>query len=251
MCLLGFLDYAGTITIDGIDIASIPRQQLRKMITTIPQEVVDIPGSVYDNLVPLELTKSDGEAGSKEYAVNKALSRVGLLWHINDRGGIFASIEDMEFSADQRQLISLARAMLHHDEFETKIVLMDEATCNTNFETESIMQHVMEGAFRRCTRLIVANRPVSYSDCDYLVALNDGRVEYTVDMTKQRAKDEATRKQKRQAVESWMDGTSQELSGLGLPQSAPHCPAAISAQPDGDDDIADIADMVDDLDESN
>lgn len=76
--LLGFLDYTGQITIDGIDISRIPRRKLRSVITAISQEDLDLEGTVRYNLFPeTEDTESSKRAFNDDTAKD-LLTRLGL-----------------------------------------------------------------------------------------------------------------------------------------------------------------------------
>lgn len=174
LTLLNFVKYTGAITIDGVNVSTIPRAQLRQIITTIPQEAVDIPGTVYDSLLPFELLS--GSERHEGLSVMRMLKAVGLLDHVEARGGIHQPVELMEFSAGQRQLLGLARAMLHQEKNNTKIVLMDEAISNVDDDTAKKMQQVMYKAFQNCTMLVVAHKSIPKSDCDKEVEFEDGRL---------------------------------------------------------------------------
>lgn len=144
LTLLNFLHHTGIITIDGVDISNIPREQLRQSITTIPQDHVDIPGTVRDNLLPLEIMKDDEDKKRDDAALTEILKSVGLWDHISRHGGLHEPLTKRGLSAGQRQLLSLARALIHHENTGSKIVIMDEATSNMDYQTDSIMHRVME-----------------------------------------------------------------------------------------------------------
>lgn len=55
LTMLDFLDMTGNITIDGVDISTVPRNQLRVAITTLPQDSIETLGSVRDNLLPFDI----------------------------------------------------------------------------------------------------------------------------------------------------------------------------------------------------
>lgn len=166
--------------IDGVNVSTIPRAQLRQIITTIPQEAVDIPGTVYDSLLPYELLSGSERPESRSLSVMRTLKAVGLLDHVVARGGIHQPVERMEFSAGQRQLLGLARATLHHEKNSTRIVLMDEAISNVDDDTAKKIQQVMYKAFQGCTMLVVAHKSIPKSDCDKEVEFEDGKLVHLV-----------------------------------------------------------------------
>ncbi|TQS33124.1 hypothetical protein Golomagni_06543, partial [Golovinomyces magnicellulatus] len=176
LTLLNFLKHTGSITIDGVDIRNIPRAQLRSMITTIPQDPVDIPGSVRDNLIPTDIMKEPSERKIEFDSIRTVLQSVQLWSHIVAYGGIDKPMETMEFSSGQRQLLSLARAMLHKLEMGTKIVLMDEPLSNVDHRIQAQMQQVMSVAFRTCTKLIISHSNIALRECDILMEFREGRL---------------------------------------------------------------------------
>lgn len=181
--------------IDGINIKNVPHAQLRKMISTIPQDVPEIPGTVRNNLMPFDILKPSGKSGKvHEEMVVVLLESVGLWEHILEHGGINALYDEMKFSAGQRQLFSLVRAMLHKLEYETTIVIMDEATSNLDDATEVLAQHVMGVAFEECTKLIISHRAAAFSQCDLYLEFKDGKLINEVDIGKWRVDDEISRR---------------------------------------------------------
>lgn len=164
--------------IDGIDITHVPRAQLRRVITTIPQDPVFIPGTLRENMVPMDALKTAEAENVADELIIEALTSVGLWEYILSGGGLDAQVEDLEFSAGQKQLASMARAILHHRETQTKIVLMDEATSNIDPDTEKVIQQLVESAFAGCTRLVIAHREATYEDCDVLLEMRNGRMRY-------------------------------------------------------------------------
>lgn len=176
LTLLNFLSYTGRVEIDGVEISDVPRAQLRHIVTSIPQDHVDIPGTVRDNLLPLEIMDEDEVKKQSDSAVIDTLARVNLWEYVERHGGLDEEITKMEFSAGQRQLLSLARAMLHHSKTGSKIVVMDEATSNMDYTTDTIMHDVMKETFVGCTRIIITHRNTVLSDCDSLVKMEDGKL---------------------------------------------------------------------------
>lgn len=176
LTLLNFLHHTGSVTIDGVDISQVPLAQLRHVITTIPQDHVDIPGSVRDNVLPLEIMDEQGVRNEGDAELTEVLQTVGLWEYVSSHGGLDEPIDKMELSAGQRQLLSMARAMLHHRKTGSKIVIMDEATSNMDYQTDTKIHDIMETAFAGSTRLVVTHRNTVLSHCHALIKMEDGRM---------------------------------------------------------------------------
>lgn len=173
LAILNSLSFNGTIKIDGIDVSTIPPQELRRRITTITQNPIELPGSVRDNIVP---TDDDRLREVDDSTVLKVLEKVGLLQYVQDRGGIDTPLPDMSFSQGQKQLLCLARAMIHHSATKGRLIIMDEATSSMDYNTDSMMQKVIADAFAGCSMVIIAHRVESLQGVDYLLEVEGGRV---------------------------------------------------------------------------
>lgn len=119
LTLLRLLDpSSGKVTIDGLDLTSVPRGTLRSRIIAISQDQFVLPGTIRQNIDPLD--------ASSISAINNALSVVGLTKTVDERGGLDVPFEEDMLSHGQKQLFFLARAVLRKD--AGRIVLLDEAT---------------------------------------------------------------------------------------------------------------------------
>lgn len=156
---------SGSITIDGVDIATLPRQHIRSHLNTTPQDPISITGTVRENLDPESSIDS-------EHLLIAALTKTQIWPLISERGGLDAILADLGFSAGQQQLFSLARALLSRN----KIVLLDEPTSSVDYETDREIRRIVTQEMQGRTVIEVAHRLEVVKDFDVVVVMGEGRV---------------------------------------------------------------------------
>lgn len=170
LALLNLMEFSGSINIDGLSIKMIPRHILRSNITTMTQEGVELKGAIRLNVFPFDL------APPADADIIATLERVGLWDHINRQGGLEVDISKSHFSHGQKQLLFLARAILHQQVKKTKIVLVDEATSSLDSTTDERARELMAEAFTGCTVLTIAHQKNYSTDMDLAIELDSGNV---------------------------------------------------------------------------
>lgn len=180
LSILNFLEYSGTIFIDGMDISQVPHHVPRSRITTITQDPVELDGTLRYNLLPFKLARSEGNQTHYDVEIVDVLRRV-RLWDyvISQKGGLDASLFDLGFSSGQTQLMNIARAVLHHRFTGSNIILMDEPTSNLDLDTERhIQKEIFGDIFGHCTVLMAAHRldTIPVKDVSFVVEISDGMI---------------------------------------------------------------------------
>ncbi|KAF8934246.1 hypothetical protein EDD21DRAFT_142144 [Dissophora ornata] len=195
----------GSIRIDGIDISKIGLHDLRTRLTIIPQDPILFKGTLRSNLDPFgeledrELwqalrrshlipaedavawregtgssSNKDAPSGSSSAASVEGSqsdapdkidsSKITLDTIVKENGS--------NFSQGQRQLISLARALVR----QSKIIVMDEATASVDFETDQKIQTTIREEMSDATMITIAHRIRTIADFDRVLVLNAGEV---------------------------------------------------------------------------
>ena len=157
----------GSITIDGIDLAKLGLEDVRRALCIIPQDPVLFSASVRFNLDPFN------EASDED--IWSVLEQVELKDSIqNLPRGLDDDVQEggTNFSVGERQLICMARALLRHP----KILIMDEATASLDNATDTFLQQMIRKQFSSCTSLTIAHRLNTIMDAHRVCVMDKGVV---------------------------------------------------------------------------
>lgn len=162
---------SGRILIDGVDIAGVPLPRLRQRLSIVMQDPVLFSGTLRSNLDPtsehpdadlwrvLEATRMQGDIAAHPLKLDMLVEEGGS-----------------NFSIGQRQLLCLARALLRR---RAPLLLIDEATANVDFETDSRIQEALRCHLQAnpgCTLITVAHRISTVMDYDRVAVLGNGKL---------------------------------------------------------------------------
>jgi ATP-binding cassette subfamily B protein len=167
--LLRFDDLsAGSITIDGQNIASVTQSSLRKSIAYVPQEPLLFHRTVAENIAygkPGATSKNVAAAAHSAHADDfiKNLNK-GYDTIVGERG--------VKLSGGQRQRIAIARAILKN----APILVLDEATSALDSESEVYIQDALWKLMKDRTAIVIAHRLSTIQKMDRIVVLEDGKI---------------------------------------------------------------------------
>lgn len=167
--LMRFYDVdAGRITIDGVDIAAVPRRELRANIGMVLQDAWLFGGTIRDNIAygRPDATEAEILAAAEATYVDRFVHSLpdGYDTLIDDEGS--------NVSAGEKQLITIARAFLS----DPAILILDEATSSVDTRTELLVQQAMQALRGGRTSFVIAHRLSTIRDADTILVMEDGAI---------------------------------------------------------------------------
>jgi ATP-binding cassette subfamily B protein len=167
--LMRFYDInSGSITIDGQDIRSFKRQQLRDMFGMVLQDTWLFNGTIMENIRYGRLDATDEEV----IQAAKAAHAHHFIRTLPDGYNMVLNEEASNVSQGQKQLLTIARAILS----DPKILILDEATSSVDTRTEILIQKAMDNLMRGRTSFIIAHRLSTIRDADLILVMKDGDI---------------------------------------------------------------------------
>ncbi len=159
---------SGRITIDGLDIAGVTKESLRRSVAYVSQTPYLFEGTIGDNI-----RYGRPEAGDSEIENAARLAQADeFIRQQPDGYDTLVGENGVTLSGGQRQRISIARAILR----DTPILLLDEATSALDNESETRVQKALDQVMKGRTTIVIAHRLSTIVNADKIVVLEDGRV---------------------------------------------------------------------------
>ncbi|HUQ38995.1 MAG TPA: ABC transporter ATP-binding protein [Acidimicrobiales bacterium] len=159
---------SGVIRIDGVDICSIPRHDLRSNIGMVLQDTWLFSGTIRDNIAygNLEATEDKILEAARATYVDR------FVHSLPDGYDTLIDDEGTSVSAGEKQLITIARAFLA----DPAILILDEATSSVDTRTEVLIQHAMAALRSQRTSFVIAHRLSTIRDADVILVVDGGRI---------------------------------------------------------------------------
>lgn len=159
---------SGRITVDGIDITSVPRENLRKEFGMVLQDTWLFGGTIRENI-----------AYGNENATDEDISRAAKMAHADhfirtlpDGYDTVLNEEASNISQGQKQLLTIARALLA----DPPVLILDEATSSVDTRTEAYIQNAMTRLMKGRTNFVIAHRLSTIRDASTILVMNEGEV---------------------------------------------------------------------------
>jgi len=167
--LMRFYDVnSGSILVDGHDIRSFTRDDLRSMFGMVLQDAWLYNGTIMDNIRYGRLDASDQEV----YAAARAANVDHFIRTLPDGYNTVLDEEGTNVSQGQKQLLTIARAILS----DPRILILDEATSSVDTRTEVLIQEAMEKLMTNRTSFIIAHRLSTIHNADLILVMNQGDI---------------------------------------------------------------------------
>lgn len=164
-----FYDIAdGKIRYDGININKIKKNDLRRSLGIVLQDVNLFTGTVMENIRYGRLDASDEEC----IQAAKLANADGFIRMLPNGYNTIISGDGSDLSQGQRQLISIARAAVA----DPPVMILDEATSSIDTHTESIVQSGMDSLMEGRTVFVIAHRLSTVKNSDVIMVLEKGRI---------------------------------------------------------------------------
>jgi ATP-binding cassette subfamily B protein len=158
----------GAIRFGGVDLRNVDEATLRKRIVVIPQEGFLFTGTIRDNL---QMAAPDAD----DARIRSALDDLGLTERFdNFLKGLDTPVETRgtNFSAGERQLVSVARAGL----IDPSVLVLDEATSSLDPGTELLLDRALERLMAGRTVVVIAHRLTTAERADMVAVVDEGRL---------------------------------------------------------------------------
>jgi ATP-binding cassette, subfamily B, multidrug efflux pump len=158
----------GRITLDGVDIAAVPRAALRSNIGMVLQDTWLFHGTIRENIAYGRPTATEEEI----HAAAEATYVDRFVHALPDGYDTVLDEEASNISAGEKQLITIARAFLADPE----LLILDEATSSVDTRTEVLVQRAMAALRTDRTSFVIAHRLSTIRDADVILVMEDGRI---------------------------------------------------------------------------
>ncbi len=159
---------SGEILIDGVNIASMKRSDLRSLFGMVLQDTWLFNSTIRENIA----YGKEGASETEIVAAAKAANADHFIRTLPDGYDTILNEEASNISQGQKQLLTIARAVLA----DPAILILDEATSSVDTRTEVQIQNAMDRLMEGRTSFVIAHRLSTIRDADRILVMNHGKV---------------------------------------------------------------------------
>ncbi len=167
--LMRFYDInSGSIRVDGVDIHSMTRADVRRLFGMVLQDTWLFNGTIRENL-------AYGKPGATDAEITEAAQAAHVDHFVHSLPHGYDMVLDEEannISQGEKQLLTIARAML----IKTPMLILDEATSSVDTRTEVLIQQAMERLMKGKTSFVIAHRLSTIRHADLILVMRDGNI---------------------------------------------------------------------------
>lgn len=158
---------SGEITIDGVPTSDMTREQVHELFCMVLQDTWIFEGTVYENIAYCKegVTEEDVKTACRAAGIDHFIRTLpeGYNTVLSDKSSI---------SAGERQLVTIARAMVEN----APLLILDEATSSVDTRTEAVIQSAMDRLMEGRTSFVIAHRLSTIRNADLILVMKDGDI---------------------------------------------------------------------------
>ncbi|WP_394701529.1 ABC transporter ATP-binding protein [uncultured Enterococcus sp.] len=157
----------GQITIDGVPIASMTREEVHDQFCMVLQDTWLFEGTISENLIY-------NQSGVSQERVESACKAVGIDHFIRTLPNGYDTVLDdsVSLSVGQKQLLTIARALIK----DAPMLILDEATSSVDTRTEELIQKAMDRLMEGRTSFVIAHRLSTIRNADLILVMKEGNI---------------------------------------------------------------------------
>ncbi|MBE5880526.1 MAG: ABC transporter ATP-binding protein [Lachnospiraceae bacterium] len=157
----------GNISIDGVPVANLTRENVNDLFGMVLQDTWLFEGTIRENIVY-------GKEGITDKRLDEVCKTVGMLHFIRTLPKGYDTVlnDKVNLSAGQKQLLTIARAMIE----DAPMLILDEATSSVDTRTEVLIQEAMDRLMQGRTSFVIAHRLSTIRNADLILVMKDGDV---------------------------------------------------------------------------
>lgn len=182
LAMLNMLHYTGSITIDGIEVRTIPSEEIRAKLVVMPQTPTILPGTVRQNLNPDEYLHDpkttyipeEGNVKENSEIMERILTRLRLWDIVEAAGGLESDMYKVRFSPEQLHRFSLAQTLVKQLLRDSPIMVVDDSTSMVTHEDCVFMREAIREVMMFGSVLVVGSHRSAIIGSDAIGEVKNG-----------------------------------------------------------------------------